>query len=380
MDAQEFLAIYSKLAHNEASSGEINYAFTRLRPLLKGLSIGSRFSSAHSTLDKLICLDVVAHWIHQEPTRITQVWSDADPMIAKSTLDSLAGYESKNDVRKFNRGYNTNLLAKGPIEVLGSKLTAKHRLGTRESIRPAEERLVKKWVAFPDELSSAEKTLLKRLGYKISLDGVSEPLVVGGPCSVEMIDKEGHLITIKALKEAFDRFMRNPSYANVMMLHSDMQVAQALPFWITKDGTIYESGIKDNYLYLIAALRDDDDMSIISKIRKQIEDGTIKSYSIAGIALNKELKSKQGQVFYQIDALDLGEVSFCADPVNPGASFEILKSSDGCIDYYVDTKRSHVVRFRELLVTLDNKPLVTKSIAGSGSALEDFKKFLSEAV
>ena len=32
-------------------------------------------------------------------------------------------------------------------------------------------------------------------------------MVVGGPASVEMVDREGHLITTNALSKAFDKYM-----------------------------------------------------------------------------------------------------------------------------------------------------------------------------
>jgi hypothetical protein len=34
-------------------------------------------------------------------------------------------------------------------------------------------------------------------------------MVVGGPASVELVDREGHLITTMALKKAFKKFMKN---------------------------------------------------------------------------------------------------------------------------------------------------------------------------
>ena len=52
----------------------------------------------------------------------------------------------------------------------------------------------------------------------------NEPVVVGGPASVEMIDREGHLITTNALTKAFDKYMSNFRTRNAMVLHSDVQV------------------------------------------------------------------------------------------------------------------------------------------------------------
>lgn len=206
----------------------------------------------------------------------------------------------------------------------------KHNIVSRDEIKGAEERLVKKWIALPSEITMAEKYILKRLDYDVDISKGDEPLVVGGPCSVAVLDKESHLITTKALEKAFDKFMLNPSYANIQFQHTDLQVAQALPFWVGKNGDIYKSGVVNNYLYLLSALRDD--IEVAGRTAKEIRDGNIRSYSIAGSVLDKELKSTAGKVFYQINGLELGEVSYCANPVNPQAHFEILKGDDDKIE------------------------------------------------
>ena len=71
--------------------------------------------------------------------------------------------------------------------------------------------------------------------------GDDEPMVVGGPASVSLIDREGHLITTDALKKAFAKFMDNFRTRNAMVLHSDVQVGWALPAYITKGGQIFKS-------------------------------------------------------------------------------------------------------------------------------------------
>jgi len=95
----------------------------------------------------------------------------------------------------------------------------KHNIVSRDEIKDSEERLVKKWIALPAELTKAEKYILKRLDYDIDISKDDEPLVVGGPCSVAVLDKESHLITTKALAKAFGKFMLNPAYANINFQH-----------------------------------------------------------------------------------------------------------------------------------------------------------------
>ena len=41
--------------------------------------------------------------------------------------------------------------------------------------------------------------------------------------SIELVDREGHLITTNALGKAFDKYMENFRTRNAMVLHSDVQ-------------------------------------------------------------------------------------------------------------------------------------------------------------
>ena len=54
-------------------------------------------------------------------------------------------------------------------------------------------------------------------------------LVIAGYASVDMVDKQGDRIPVSALKKAFGGFMDNPSYRNVQLAHSGIQVGQVLP-------------------------------------------------------------------------------------------------------------------------------------------------------
>ena len=123
--------------------------------------------------------------------------------------------------------------------------------------------------------SNAEKLTLARAypdtpAYVNAVSDVDPDtvMVVGGPASVEMVDREGHLITTDALSKAFDKYMENFRTRNAMVLHSDVQVGWALPAYITKGGQIFKSGINGKELFFITQLRDD--TKIADRLSKQI--------------------------------------------------------------------------------------------------------------
>jgi hypothetical protein len=156
-----------------------------------------------------------------------------------------------------------------------------------------------------------------------------DPNVVGGPASVEMIDREGHLITTNALSKAFDNYMKNPMTRNVMVMHSDIQVGWALPAYISKSGQIYKSGIGDNTLFFITELRDDTKIS--KRVIEEIKKSRMKSYSIAGSAIRTENVTgnmfKGEPPYMRVDELELAEVTICEKGVNQAAGFDIIKGS-----------------------------------------------------
>ena len=162
-----------------------------------------------------------------------------------------------------------------------------------------------------------------------------EPLVVGGPASVELIDREGHMITTDALEQAFKRYMANFRTRNAMVLHSDVQVGWALPAYISKGGQIFKSGVDDKGLYFICEIRDD--TRIAKRVIDQINDGKLKSYSIAGSATKTQNMQKGLMPYMQVDEMELAEVTVCEKGVNQGAGFDLLKSlstpQGSCIDW-----------------------------------------------
>lgn len=161
-----------------------------------------------------------------------------------------------------------------------------------------------------------------------------EPTILGGPASIELVDREGHLITTNALEKAFQRYMDNFRTRNAMVLHSDVQVGWALPAYISKGGQIFKSGVDEKGLYFITECRDDTKIS--KRVIEQINEGKLKSYSIAGSATKVQNLQKGMVPYLQVDELELAEVTVCEKGVNQGAGFEIIKSPNpatkSCID------------------------------------------------
>ena len=179
---------------------------------------------------------------------------------------------------------------------------------TVEDIKPALDeykRLYKAGIASPAEMLTLSRAFPNNDLYTNALKkmGISDDdsLVVGGPASIELVDREGHLITTNALGKAFKKYMANFRTRNAMVLHSDVQVGGALPAYISKGGQIFKSGVDDKGLFFITELRND--TKIAKKVTEQIHEGKLKSYSIAGSATKTQNIQKGFQKIMQVDEL-----------------------------------------------------------------------------
>ena len=181
--------------------------------------------------------------------------------------------------------------------------------------------------AYPDDPTFSRA--LRKMGVKDD-----DSLEVGGPASIELIDREGHLITTDALGKAFQKYMANFRTRNAMVLHSDVQVGWALPAYISKSGQMFKSGVDDKGLFFITELRND--TKIAKKVREQIDEGKLKSYSIAGSATKTQTIQKGLMEVMQVDELELAEVTVCEKGVNQGASFDILKAENSATSSCAD--------------------------------------------
>ena len=64
-------------------------------------------------------------------------------------------------------------------------------------------------------------------GFSI-IKSSSDDLMIGGYASIEIVDKQNDLITLKALNEAVAKFMQDSKFRNVMTNHSNVQVGEVV--------------------------------------------------------------------------------------------------------------------------------------------------------
>ena len=152
----------------------------------------------------------------------------------------------------------------------------------------------------------------------------NDDLMIGGYASIEIVDKQNDLITIKALNEAVKKFMEQKSFRNVMTNHSNVQVGEVVDSYRDKTGRLWKTEVDDVGFFVVIKLRDDIEKA--KEINRGIRKGSLRSFSIGGQALQKVKKSNSelGQ-YNEISKLELHEVTICEKGINPEAKFDILK-------------------------------------------------------
>ena len=148
--------------------------------------------------------------------------------------------------------------------------------------------------------------------------------MVAGYASVELVDKQGDLITRSALKDAFKKFMTEPKYRNVQLAHSNIQVGEVIPNYTDTEGRMWKSEVDDAGMFVVVQLRNDIEKA--REVAAEVRKGNLTGFSIGGQAFKRVNKSDNTHGSYQeISKLELHEITICEKGINPEATFKILK-------------------------------------------------------
>ncbi len=138
---------------------------------------------------------------------------------------------------------------------------------------------------------------------------------IRGVASVEIVDRDNEIVSMKALQKGFENWQKNPI---IRFQHKD-PIGKGFP---EESHIDHEKG-----QFVISAM-------ITNKTPKGLEaiglikDGIVKSFSIGGRVLStSEVKAGDGKKVRKIDDIDLYEVSVVDIPANKGSMFEVIKNA-----------------------------------------------------
>jgi HK97 family phage prohead protease len=153
--------------------------------------------------------------------------------------------------------------------------------------------------------------------------------IIAGYANVANIqDSQGDIITLEALRNAWDKWSANPDFCLLSLLHSNIPLAKVVfEDVVDSKGVTHRSGVNDTGLYVVAEVRDD--VTVADDVWRKIESGEFRGYSIGGRNLNPQPTQCAGdKCSRQITNLELYEVAIVDKPANEVSLFNMVKSDD----------------------------------------------------
>jgi HK97 family phage prohead protease len=193
-----------------------------------------------------------------------------------------------------------------------------------------------------------------------SADG--SELVIAGYASVDMVDKQGDRIPVSALKKAFNGFMDNPSYRNVQLAHSGIQVGEVLPNYTDSEGRVWKSTVDDHGLFVVCRIRSDIEKA--REVQKQVRSGELRAFSIGGQALFRVSKTTEEHGAHrEITDMELHEITLCKKGINPESTYTLLKMDD---DTMSSETTETLTEVRDALARINKHMATTNEPAPTG--------------
>jgi len=167
---------------------------------------------------------------------------------------------------------------------------------------------------------------MEKLNLTFPIDMIKrEERIVIGIATADNIDKSGDIVDFNASIEAFSSWA-----GNIREMHSPIAVGKAIKYEPVKikgdDGQEYNAMKVEAYISKGA-----------QDTWEKVLDGTLRSFSIGGRILEREIDSKKmfrGRPASIIKKYELGELSLVDNPANQNAVIDIVKmADDGNLDY-----------------------------------------------
>jgi len=192
-----------------------------------------------------------------------------------------------------------------------------------------------------DDLPTVKFKMKSTTGIMPLFKADNGDMVIWGPASVEVVDKEGDRIRGEALENALPQLLRRQ---RLSLEHSDQLVGEILESFETDeeitvevDGKTYTRSefptdvleLDDMETSLFVAGKVWDDTRQSRQVQTDIENGDIDSYSISGESLVATTKYEEGDVVNDIKELDLSAVTLCEEGMNQKAKFGVVSKADG---------------------------------------------------
>lgn len=150
----------------------------------------------------------------------------------------------------------------------------------------------------------------------IKKSDVGRTLVIAGWGNYHVVDREGHIIGLDALRRGLNRFLMDSKFANVNIFHSSIQVAELLPEFTDDNGQTWYSHVNDEGFFAVVAFRTD--IAVARKAMVEVLKGNLRGFSLSGNSDvdNRTEECKDGHCWSVINDVEFYELTLCEIPMN----------------------------------------------------------------
>ena len=152
------------------------------------------------------------------------------------------------------------------------------------------------------------------------LEEAKKDRIIAGYASVIEVDQEEQLIPKETLKDGIETLLSNSEYANLMLVHQNIQIGQIISEWGELITHVDEKG-----LFIVAKIRTD--LRTANEIWDKILEHELNGFSIAAEVLLDHEECDNNKCITVIDKINIFEVSVCTKPVNAKSGFIVISKS-----------------------------------------------------
>lgn len=214
--------------------------------------------------------------------------------------------------------------------------------------------------------------------------GDKKDLYIYGPASMEILDTQGDIIKIDAIRKALPQLLRR---ARLTVDHSDHIVGEILET-AEINGKLFKTevrlpepnellkypGLVENKEALFVLAKIWDDTEYCTRMIKQIKQGQYKNYSITGNILAARPCTREEYCGRLVSELNLSAVTICQAGANPAAQFEIIKRDDKMTEEKPIEKVDEKAPVPEFLTKADFEAYKNENFAKINELTELIKK------
>ena len=144
--------------------------------------------------------------------------------------------------------------------------------------------------------------------------------IIAGYANVAIVDNEDQFIPIDTLKKGINTLLNDPHYANLMLVHKNIQIGK-----IIEEFGEYKTHVNDKGLFIVAEIRND--IKTATEIWDNIINGDLNGFSIGCEVLSHHEECDDEKCIIVLDEINIFEVSVCSKPVNEPSGFIVISKS-----------------------------------------------------